>query len=102
MDKETQLSNVAFVGAWSEEIAGQKKLQRVRRVLEEAVERCGETDLRENLEVAAALQLLVGRHPKGEMLKQAWERAYNVKEPSIRQRELQRLSRTVSWLSKGY
>lgn len=83
MDRETQLSNVAFGGAWSEEIAGQEALQEARQVLEEAVEQCAMVDLRRDAEVNAAVQLLAAQHPKGVMLAQAWGRACSMKASGV-------------------
>lgn len=75
MDREGQMRNVAFGGAWSEQIAGREALARAMTRLEIAVEETAELDLRGEPDLAAALHHIATTHPKGAMLRAAWERA---------------------------
>lgn len=92
MDRKQQLANVAFGGAWSEQIAGNEALRdamlRVARAAAETIE----VDLRGNDTVDAALHALAAAHPKGALLVGAWRRALDITNPGLRQAELTRVA----------
>ena len=58
MDRERQLANVAFGGAWSEQIAGNERLAEAMQCIEAAVIGCEEQDLRSNSAIKAALAVV--------------------------------------------
>jgi len=95
MDRESQLSNVAFGGAWSEQIAGREALREALLLLDAAVEASAEVDLRERAEVREALRLASTYHPKGPMLLAAWDNALAIKNPGLRMAELERVLATL-------
>lgn len=92
MDRAGQLRNVAFGGAWSEQIAGREDLAGAIARLHEAARKADRDDPRICPDVRAALNVVTRWHPKGEMLRSAWLRAANVMEPGLRVRELQRIA----------
>lgn len=95
MDRERQLANVAFGGAWSEEIAGREALGAALACIEAAARRAGTADLRRSAPVRAALQQATAQHPKGAMLAAAWEKALMIDEPGVRVAELTRIAATL-------
>lgn len=100
MDRKRQLSNVAFGGAWSEAIPRRERMAHSISLIQEAVQRTAEEDLRLDTSLEAALQELCALHPKGTQLGSSWTRALAHPEPAIRQRELARLAAAFSaWLS---
>lgn len=92
MDRKGQLANVAFGGAWSEQIAGDEALAEAMACIEAAVERAARVDLRGDLAASEALRLLAADHPKGTMLVAAWDKALAVADPGLRVAELQRIA----------
>lgn len=100
MDRNRQLSNVAFGGAWSEAIPRRERMALSISLVQEAAQRTVEEDLRLDPGLEAALQDLCALHPKGAQLGASWARALAHPEPAIRQRELTRLAAAFSaWLS---
>jgi len=92
MDREGQLRNVAFGGAWSEQIAGREALAEAIERLRHAAQSAGDNDPRICPDIRAALNVATRQHPKGEMLRAAWLRAANLLEPASRVRELTRVA----------
>lgn len=92
MDRAGQLSNVAFGGAWSEQIAGREALAEAIERLRHAAQRADEDDPRICPDVRAALNVATRQHPKGEMLRAAWLRSANLLDPATRVRELERVT----------
>lgn len=101
MDRAGQLRNVAFGGAWSEQIADREALAEAIERLREAARRADDEDPRICPYIRAALNVATRRHPKGEMLRAAWLRAANTREPSIRVRELQRVAELFAEANRG-
>lgn len=91
MDRKRQLSNVAFGGAWSEQIAGREARAAAIAAVAAAAAGAGEAD---HLRPAAleAVEMLCAQHPKGGMLRAAWLRASRLEVAEVRIRELQRIS----------
>ncbi len=92
MDRKDQLRNVAFGGAWSEQIAGREELAGSLQRLRDAAGQAGRFDVRTDAEVTVALWKACKDHPKGEMLQQAWGRGAALANPGLRVRELQRIA----------
>lgn len=99
MDRKSQLSNVAFGGAWSEQIAAREELLRALACLKRAAQRAATKDPRRDQEVAAALELACRDHPKGQMLRDAWVRASA--DPLAGSR-VQALGRVAALLAEAY
>ena len=92
MDRKGQLANVAFGGAWSEQIAGQEALRDAMRSIEAAARETLAADLRHDNSKREALELLAAEHPKGPMLIVAWEKAVRIENPGLRAAELARIA----------
>lgn len=92
MDRKRQLSNVAFGGAWSEQIAGREELLRALTCLKRAAQRAATEDPRRDREVTAALDFACRDHPKGQMLRTAWSRGASITAPALRVAELIRVA----------
>ncbi|UFM64262.1 hypothetical protein LOS78_01945 [Paracoccus sp. MA] len=92
MDRKQQLGNVAFGGAWSEQIADDEALEAAMRRLDGAVIDTLAEDLRGDPELEAALALAAGAHPKGAMLASAWGRALGQPNGGLRYAELKRIA----------
>ena len=58
MDGEGQLANVAFGGAWSEQIAGNEAVEQAMRLVEAAAKEGAGRDLRRDDSLRAALGLI--------------------------------------------
>jgi hypothetical protein len=100
MDRRDQLKNVAFGGAWSDQIPGQETLARAIKMVIDAPERAGEEDLREDAELEEALRHCCAAHPKGEQLRRSWDRALNLPDPGQRQAELARVAKILeTWVA---
>lgn len=96
MDRKDQLRNVAFGGAWSEQIAGREALQRALLDLKVAAQKAGDHDPRLDLDLLDAVNCASKDHPKGDLLRQAWMRACALKEPGVRIRELRRIANLLA------
>lgn len=95
MDRKQQLRNVAFGGAWSEQIAGREARAAAIAAVAVAAADAGEDDpLRQD--ALEAVNLLCMEHPKGTMLRSAWIKASRIEAPGPRVRELQRISDTLA------
>lgn len=92
MDRKDQLRNVAFGGAWSEQIAAREELVRALNTLAEAARRSNGLDVRVDMDVVVSLWRACQDHPKGEMLSKAWDRAAAIPNSGLRQAELSRLA----------
>lgn len=92
MERKGQLANVAFGGAWSEQIAGDEALSAAMQRVEAAVEESVERDVRHDSAVHEALKRLATAHPKGDMLIKAWGKAAETANPGLRAAELTRIS----------
>lgn len=95
MDRKSQLSNVSFGGAWSEQITGMETLTAAMDTIDAACERCKDEDRRRDDALAAAVRLVTEAHPKGLMLAAAWQRALCLENPGLRSKELQRIARVL-------
>lgn len=91
MDRKQQLGNVAFGGAWSEQIAGDEALALAVKRLEAAIDQSRYEDLRGWDDVNQALAMVTGAHPKGAMLATAWRRALLIQSAELRASELWRI-----------
>ena len=91
MDRKQQLRNVAFGGAWSEQIAGREAIAAAIETLKRAAGGAARRDPR-TPEVSAALDLLCKNHPKGEILRDAWGRGATWEPAPRRIRELARIA----------
>lgn len=92
MDRERQLANVAFGGAWSEQIAGNERLAEAMECIEAAVIDCEEQDLRSDSAIKEALTVVAAAHPKGQLLSQAWEKGLSIGNAGLRKAELKRVA----------
>ena len=92
MDRERQLSNVAFGGAWSEQIAGNERLAEAMQRIEEAVVGSEDADLRLELRLKEAVSGVSAAHPKGRLLAAAWTKGLGLANPGLRVAELKRIS----------
>ncbi len=90
MDRISQLSNVAFGGDWSEEIAPREARQAALRHLRQTVALSEEEDPATG-DTRAALGLLTAALPKGALLREAFERALVIPHPGLRRAELARV-----------
>lgn len=95
MDREGQLANVAFGGAWSEQIAGDEAVRHAMLLVEAAVKEGARHDLRRDDSLRTALSLAAKAHPKGAMLVAAWNRALSMHDPGQRGAELMRIARLL-------
>lgn len=98
MDRKQQLRNVAFGGAWSEQIAGREAVVAAIDTLQRAAAGSARRDPR-TAEVNAALVLLCEEHPKGLILRNAWQRGVRL-EPAPRR--IRELARIVDLLAVGH
>lgn len=95
MDRKRHLRNVAFGGAWSEQIAGAEALCQAMSCVEAAASLTAETDLRCDGELASSVARLAAAHPKGDLLLQAWLKALDAANPGIRAKELARVAQAL-------
>ena len=93
MDRINQLKNVAFGGAWSEQIAGNEALRQALDHIATAVQCSGDEDLEADLELRMCLRVVAKVHPKGGELMRAWDRALGLSNGGLRMAELNRLSK---------
>jgi hypothetical protein len=92
MDRKSQLANVSFGGAWSEQIAGNEAMRDAMHTLDVAAQECVETDLRDDPDVREAVRTLAGAHPKGAQLTSAWEKGLGLGNAVLRKAELMRIA----------
>ncbi len=95
MDREKQLSNVSFGGAWSEQIAADEALERALMFIDGAVIDAVTDDLRGDVELESAFTLAASQHPKGAMLAVAWAKGLSIGNPGLRRAELQRIAKAL-------
>ncbi len=95
MDRKQQLRNVAFGGAWSEQIAGREVIAAAIETLRRAAAGSARRDPR-TPEVGAALDLLCKNHPKGDILRDAWRRGATWEPAPRRIRELARIAELLA------
>ncbi|MFX4300262.1 hypothetical protein [Pseudosulfitobacter pseudonitzschiae] len=99
MDRKGQLGNVAFGGAWSEQIPRREMLAASVELINGAPGRTEEEDLREDAELAAAVDCVSLNHPKGYELKRSWEQVLRLENAGLRHQELERLARSLTaWI----
>lgn len=99
MDRKSQLKNVSFGGAWSEQIAGNEQIAAALTQIEKAIGRTEDEDLRLDVELSSALLFLSRKHPKGADLQRAWAKALTWPSGYDRRVELGRIVRVYrSWL----
>ncbi len=95
MDRKGQLANVAFGGAWSEQIAGNEAVEQAMRLVEAAAKEGAGRDLRRDGSLRAALGLVTKTHPKGAMMVAAWDKALSMHDPGQRVAELIRIAKLL-------
>lgn len=91
MDRKQQLRNVAFGGAWSEQIAGREALAQAITSIADAARLAAEEDPL-SAETMGAVAILCVAHPKGQELERAWRKAGRIENPGVRVRDLERLA----------
>lgn len=101
MDRKGQLTNVAFGGAWSEQIAAREELARALDILQEAATRADGLDVRADMDVIVALWKACADHPKGEMLQKAWDKGAAIPNPGLRSQELARIANLLKEGHRG-
>lgn len=87
MERERQLTNVAFGGDWSDLVLVRERLQGALAVLEAAVEDSAEQDAGRP-EVLAAVHLLTERIARGELMAESWAKAAKIFDQGERARQL--------------
>ena len=95
MDRKSQLKNVSFGGAWSEQIADDEILRQSFELLKQAVALTLEEDIRERADVRQALEVVLEQHPKGAEIEKALERAVSLSLAGVRSTELNRLVKVL-------
>lgn len=102
MDRVSQLRNVAFGGAWSQDIPRRERFAEAVRLLKGCPDRTRIEDLREDRALSDAIGMLCDANPKGETIRHSWDRAMTIPDPAIRSVELMRLVRAIEvWVSAG-
>lgn len=100
MDRVSQLRNVAFGGAWSQDIPRRERYAEAVRLLRTCPDRSFQEDLREDRSLAEAIGMLCEANPKGDTIRRSWDRAMTIPDPAIRSVELMRLVRAIEvWVS---
>lgn len=100
MDRRDQLKNVAFGGAWSDQIPGRENLAHAISTVVDAPKRAAEEDLREDCDLDQAVRDCCAAHPKGEALRSSWGRALTLPDPGQRQAELARVASILkTWVA---
>lgn len=99
MERKHQLNNVAFGGAWSEQIAAREALAAALDLLCHAARQAGSHDPRLDPAVEEALALACNAHPKGQFLSAAWTRAAGI---CARGPRIAELSRIASLLTNAH
>lgn len=101
MDRKSQLKNVSFGGAWSEQIADDEILLQSFELLKQSVALTLEEDIRERWDIRQALEVVLEQHPKGVDLGKAWEQALNLSSGGLRSGELNRLVKVLGMQLSG-
>ena len=84
VDYKKHLANVAFGGAWSEELVARDALKSVMQVLERAAANCGEQEVRDGA-LAEALSHVRRKVEKGPMLVEGFQNALLEPLPEVRE-----------------
>lgn len=95
MDRKSQLRNVAFGGAWSEQIEGNEILRQSVDLLRQSVDLTLEEDIREREDIRHALDVVLEQHPKGVAIGEAWRKALSLPLPALRRAELYALVKLI-------
>ena len=97
VERKKHLSNVAFGGAWSEEISAREEVQAVLEVLSRAAAECGERDVRDAA-LADALGHVYREVEKGPMLVAGFQKALLEPLPDLREAHVKRyVEMIVNW-----
>jgi hypothetical protein len=97
VERKKHLSNVAFGGAWSEEISARDEVQAVLEVLTRAAAECGERDVRDAA-LADALCYVYREVEKGPMLVAGFQKALLEPLPDMREAHVKRyVAMIVNW-----
>lgn len=94
MERKDQLRNVAFGGAWSEQISEREALAAAIDMLDQAACNADETDPR-HPNILDALDTATKNHAKAALLCSSWHRAGGRKDPSARVAELMGIVRLI-------
>jgi hypothetical protein len=89
IERKKHLSNVAFGGAWSEEISAREEVQAVLDVLSRAAADCGERDVRDGT-LVDALSYVYREVEKGPMLVAGLQKALLEPLPDLREAQVKR------------
>ena len=95
VDSKKHLANVAFGGAWSEELLERDKLSKVMAVLNKAAEECADRDVSDEA-LMAVLGYVRTQVEKGPMLVSGLQNALLETNQSIRQDEVRRYVRMIA------
>jgi hypothetical protein len=101
LDRKGQLGNVAFGGAWSEQIPRRERLEQSVRLVTSAPYRTEEEDLRDDAELLDAVEDICATHPKGPELKHSWMTVLGIENPGLRRRELDRVAKALAAWTPG-
>ncbi len=88
-DYKTQLSNVAFGGAWSEALIAQDELQNIMDVLQLAADECADRDVNDRA-FLHALRYVRAEIEKGPMLVEGLQEALLEPLPALREQAVRR------------
>lgn len=89
VERKKHLSNVAFGGAWSEQLIEQDALNEVMSVLRRASEECADRDVNDR-DLMSALSYVRGNIEKGPMLVAGFQKALLEPNPTMRQESVKR------------
>ncbi len=94
VERKKHLANVAFGGAWSEEIVERQALSKVMSALEKAAAECFDQDVycRDLIDALGFVQTNV---EKGPMLVSGFQKALLEPIPALRQAEVQRYVKMI-------
>ena len=95
VERKKHLANVAFGGAWSEELLERDKLSKVMAVLSKAAEDCADRDVSDG-DLMAALDYVRTSVEKGPMLVSGLQNALLEPNQSIRQDGVRRYVRMIA------
>ena len=94
VERKKHLSNVAFGGAWSEQIIEQDALNDVMSVLQKACDECANRDVNDRA-LIDALRYVRGNVEKGPMLVEGFQKALLEPNPNIRQERVKRYIKMI-------